>query len=296
MQVKWVYENVTGFDSFYSRFNLTLLITSVSLWRKYHPDHKLTLYVDRLTFVKLSYLDVMHLWDEVKPLIYNERINREKLWAGCKSKIVSQADGPFIIVDHDFLIFTSIDKFLKDEVLYTYDESTEETYIDKNEAILNILSEPIKFSQDLAANVSLLYLPDKTFAAEYGNRVLKNHIEFTQALGRDIHSGFLTLSEQFLLKEMLVENNIKHKTLSKNIFCNSKVMYLDETNNVGIWDSEEIFRYYKHYGVEKRNVLDNIKGHNYDDTISYLYRCINATKLIDIDYLHSKLINNIQSR
>ena len=296
MQVKWVYENVTGFDSFYSRFNLTLLTTSVCLWRKYHPDHKLTLYVDRLTFVKLSYLDIMYLWDEVKPLIYNEKINREKLWAGCKSKIVSQADGPFVIVDHDFLIFTNIDKFLKDEVLYTYDESTEETYVDKNETILDILSEPIKFSQDLAANVSLLYLPDKTFATEYGNRVLKNHIEFTQALGRDVHSGFLTLSEQFLLKEMLVENKINHKTLSNNIFCNSKVKYLDETNNIGIWNSKEIFRYYKHYGTEKRNVLDNIKGYNYDDTVNYLYRCINSTKLINIDYLHNKLINSIEYR
>ena len=238
----------------------------------------------------------MYLWDEVKPLMYNEKINREKLWAGCKSKIVSQADGPFVIVDHDFLIFTNIDKFLKDEVLYTYDESTEKTYVDKNETILDILSEPIKFSQDLAANVSLLYLPDKTFAAEYGNRVLKNHIEFTQALGRDIHSGFLTLSEQFLLKEMLVENKIKHKTLSSNIFCNYMVKYLEETNNIGIWNSEEIFRYYKHYGIEKRNVLDNIKGYNYDDTVNYLYRCINSTKLVNIDYLHNKLINSIKTR
>ena len=296
MQVKWVYENVTGFDSFYSRFNLTLLVASTCLWKKYHPEHKLILYVDRLTFVKLSNLDIMYLWDEIKPLIYNDKINREKLWAGCKSKIVSQAEEPFLMLDHDFLIFTNIDSYLKDTVLYTYDESTKESYIGQNEPTVLALTQPLNFTQDLAANVSLLYMPDKAFANEYGKRVIKNHIEFTEALGSNIHSGYLTLSEQYMLKEMLVENNIKHKTLSQNIFCNIKGKYLDKINDRGIWNIKEVFRYYKHYGVDKRHVFDNNKGYDYDETINYLYRCINSSKLIDIDYLHNKLVKNIVNR
>ena len=52
MTVKWVYENVTGFDAFYSKLNIVLLITSLCLWKKYHPRHTTVLYVDKSTYDK----------------------------------------------------------------------------------------------------------------------------------------------------------------------------------------------------------------------------------------------------
>ena len=62
MTVKWVYENVTGFDAFYSKLNIVLLITSLCLWKKYHPRHTTVLYVDKsfksINFINMSLLNI----------------------------------------------------------------------------------------------------------------------------------------------------------------------------------------------------------------------------------------------
>ena len=47
--------------------------------------------------------------------------------------------------------------------------------------------------------------------------------------------------------------------------------------------------------MDKRKVLDNRQGYEYEPTIEYLYRCINAGKLLDINVLkHS--IEQIDNR
>jgi len=40
MEVIWVLENVVRSKNFYNQTRILLLAASVSLWRKYHPDHK----------------------------------------------------------------------------------------------------------------------------------------------------------------------------------------------------------------------------------------------------------------
>lgn len=296
MKAIWVYENTKGVDSFYSRFNITLFVASVCLWKKYHPNHKTELYLDEQTYDKFTPLDIFYLWDKVNLLVYNERIDRDQIWSGCKSKVVSEATEPFVMVDHDFLIFKNIDKHLDDSVIYTYDEDMSSWYIVPWDENNKNLTNPIDFFQNQAANVSLLYIPDPTFAQRYGKRVLQNHIEFTQMLGSKLHSGYMTISEQFMLKDWLVKENIKHKTLSKNIFSCKHVEYSPELNDIGIWDLAETKKNYFHYGVNKKKVLDNHPDFRYDDTINYLYRCINASKLINIDYLNDKLYKHILNR
>jgi len=296
MQVKWVYENVTGYDTFYSKLNITLLIASVSLWRKYHPEHNTILYVDNLTYDKFSKLEILYLWHEVKPLRYNDNINREVLWAGCKPKVISQTTEPMVMMDHDFLIFKNIDEHLKESVVYSYDEDMSSWYIHSEDVYNKKLTQPIKFLQDKAANVSFLYLPDPAFAAEYGTQVIRNLTEFTALLGNNVNTGYLTACEQYQLKEMLIQDKVQHQTLNKNIYSCEKIKFLNEKNNNGIWELEESFLSYKHYGVEKRSILDNREGWNYNQSISYLYRCIKASRLMSIEYLESKLNKHIISR
>ena len=89
MKAIWVYENTTGLESFYSKFNITLFVTSVALWKKYHPTHKTHIYLDSWTYDIFTKLDILYLWDKVDLLEYPERINRKFLWSGCKSKIIS---------------------------------------------------------------------------------------------------------------------------------------------------------------------------------------------------------------
>lgn len=296
MKAVWVYENTKGLDSFYGRFNTTLLITSLCLWKKYHPNHTTELYLDTQTYDKFLSLDIFYLWDKVKILTYKDRIDRNILWSSCKSKVVSQATEPFVMVDHDFLIFKNIDEYLDDSVIYSYDEDMSSWYINPWDEYNKLLTEPIEFHQEQAANVSLLYLPNPQFAQKYGQRVIQNHTEFTKLLRDNLHSGYLTISEQYMLKDWLVRDNLKHRTLSKNIFSCELNEYSQDTNKIGIWDLLESKKYYFHYGVNKRHVLDNHPKFRYDETFNYLYRCIKASKLINIEYLDDKLKKTINNR
>ena len=100
-----------------------------------------------------------------------------------------------------------------------------------------------------------------------------------------VDASYMIFSEQLMLKQMLVKENIPHKTLVSNVYDNSKFMFSDVVNMYGIWNREEISLYYRHYGFEKRK----FKGEKLKSEIEYLYRCINSSKKLDIKLLKSKI-------
>ena len=61
METIWVLENVKKDYSFYSRLQILMLIASVSLWKKYHPNHKTIFYCDEMSNEVLSELDMFYL-------------------------------------------------------------------------------------------------------------------------------------------------------------------------------------------------------------------------------------------
>ena len=291
MEVVWVYENIHGQRKFYSRFNLLMLIASVSLWRKYHPDHKTVIYVDDLTNEVLEELKVRELWDSVRPLNYKENINRRKFWSGCKTKIISETKIPILLVDHDFLIFRNIDEYIGKDILCTYDEIASNWYPGPNDVWGKKLTTRIEHLVNRASNVSLFYLPDPEFANKYGKQTLINHAEFTAMAEEEMTANHMIYSEQFMLRQWIERDNIPYKTLCKNIWDCKSIKYTSEVWDDGYWDLKEAFRYYRHYGMDKRAVLDNRPGYTYDGEIEYLYRCINAGKRINIQMLRQQLIN-----
>jgi hypothetical protein len=289
METIWVLENVKKDYSFYSRLQILMLIASVSLWKKYHPNHKTVFYCDEMSNEVLSELDIFYLWDEVRPLSYPEKINREIFWSSPKTKIISETQIPLLIIDHDFLVFKNIDEYLKNEVLFSYHEYALNWYPSKNDVFNKKLSNPIKFVNEYAANVSLFYLPNPEFAREYGLQTLKNHEEFTAMDNSNIDTNYMILSEQLMLLQWLDERNIPYKSLSKNLWDCKKVNYIDKEIKNGIWNKQESLLSYKHYGVEEERIKENQEGYSYDDTLSFLYRCIKAGKLINIDLLKEKI-------
>ncbi len=83
MKAIWVIENVKKDKSFYDEFTLVMLFASVTLWKRYHPNHTTILYCDKQTLDVLSNLDILSLWDQIKDLSYPEKINREIFWSSC---------------------------------------------------------------------------------------------------------------------------------------------------------------------------------------------------------------------
>ena len=98
-----------------------------------------------------------------------------------------------------------------------------------------------------------------------------------------------------MLRQWIEKDSIPYKTLCKNIWDCKTIKYTFETWENGFWDLQEANRGYKHYGLEKRMILDNKKNYNYDSNIEYLYRCINAGRRLDIGLLRHNM-KSIQNR
>lgn len=289
METIWVLENVKKNILFYSKLQIWMLVASVSLWKKYHPNHKTVFYCDTMSHEILFNLGLLDMWDEVRPLSYPEKINREIFWSSPKTKIISETKIPLLIIDHDFLIFKNIDEHLKDEVLYSYDERADNWYPSRNDVFNKRLSNPIPWDIDLAANVSLFYLPDPKFAQRYGKQTLQNHEELTAMNNPLITTNHMIMSEQFMLKQWLVSENIPHNCLSKNLWDCKEVNYYNKINDRGIWDLKESLLYYKHYGAEETRIRENTSSTSYEDAVSFLKRCIKAGKLVNLEDLEEKI-------
>ncbi len=295
MEVVWVYDNIKQNKTFYSVMNILMLIASVSLWKRYHPTHTRVVYLDDMTNDMFHQLGILSIWDQVRKLDYPEHINKTIFWSGCKTKIISLTEKPLVLVDHDFLIFKNIDKHLKDNVLCSYDEFADNWYPTSNDPWNKQLTTPIEHIVNRASNVSLFYLPDPVFANKYGKQTLINHQEFSEMRESDMTPNHMIYSEQFMLRQWIEKQNIPYKTLCKNIWDCKKVLPSTTVWEKGIWDNIEALRNYKHFGMEKRYILDNRTNYNYDQTLLYLYRCTNAGRLLDIDQLKSKL-NSLKNR
>lgn len=305
METIWVLENVKKDKLFYNKLQLTLLVASISLWRRYHPDHSTVLYCDNLTYKTLDKLEILHLWHDIRELEYPNNIDREIFWSGCKTKIISETKIPIIVVDHDFLIRKNIDEHFNNKVLYSYDEIASNWYPPEWDPYAKQI--PFERVIDRAANVSLFYLPDPEFANKYGKQVLENHQILTKLRKnlpphkkQNITTNHMILSEQLMLKQWLVKDKIPHQTLSDLVWDCKKPMGLSQSDNIkaeqGIWNSKECSLYYKHYGVEEKQLrekyLRNITG-EYQENINYLQRCIRAGKLVDYDDFYNNLRRDI---
>jgi hypothetical protein len=295
MEAIWVLENVKEDKSFYSKLELLILVASICLWKKHHPNHNTAIYCDEMTNGVLSKLGVLGLWDDVRHLSYPEKINREVFWSSCKTKVISETQIPLVVVDHDFLIYTNIDEHLKDQVVFTYNEQANNWYPKENNKANRSLTNPIEYVNNLAANVSLLYLPDPKFTREYAKQTLQNHVELSAMYIEDLSANYMILSEQLMLKQWLSKREIPHQSLCKNIWdCNSIGYTLDEVEN-GIWNYKEVSLYCKHYGVDKARFKENQEGFDYEKEIQFLYRCIKSSKLHNVEQLQEKIkvINNV---
>ncbi len=307
MEVIWVLENVKRDKLFYGKLQLTLLVASISLWRKYHPEHYTVMYCDDLTYDTLNKLQILHLWHSVRKLDYPDDIDREVFWSGCKTKIISETNKPLLLIDHDFLIRKNIDEHLNTNVLYSYDEIESNWYPPAWDPYAKQI--PFERVVDRAANVSLFYLPDPEFARKYGKKVLENHRTLTKILKKlpshqkwEISPNHMILSEQLMLKQWLVKYKIPHETLTNLVWDCTKPPHRSLEDGVkadqGIWNLKESLLYYKHYGVEETYLKEQFHNNQieYETEINYLRRCIIAGKLVDYDDFFNglrKYINEI---
>lgn len=283
MKVIWVLENIQEDENFYGKFNILVLLASVTLWRKYHPTHNCVLYCDVMTKGVLERMKVLHLWDEVSNYTHSRPINRSVFWACNKVAVLSEQTEPVILMDNDTLVFRSFEDILKDEVLVANLEDGQGYYPGNLDPYVKKLSYRARWKPE-SLNVSFLYFPKADLIKEYTSLSLQMMEEFTAA--GTPHSQYLIFAEQLLLRHLLDKHNIPFKSIISTYWDCSKWSW-GEDHDKGIWPWPESERHFRHYGPLKSMIINNKTDMSYDDEIKLLLNCINIPNL-DVSFIPNK--------
>jgi len=279
LRVIWVLENIHNDKGFYGKFNLLLLLASVTLWKKNHPKHHTVFYCDQLTHDTVTKLGGIHLWDEIVIYEHTLPIKRDVFWACNKVKVVSEQTEPFIIMDNDTLVFKPFHDLLKDEVLVANLETGKGYYPGNIDKYVKKLSNRVRWQQD-SLNVSFLYFPDPEVSKLYGNWSLEMMQEFSKM--NVPNSQYLIFAEQLLLRWILDNHKINYKSIIATYWDCNKWDW-GEDHGKGIWPFPESELYFKHYGPGKKYVLKDGTDLGYEGECELLENCINIRNL---DYSH----------
>ena len=129
MKTIWVLENIRGDRTFYEKFDLQMMFASVIQWKKHHPTFECSLYGDKMTLEVINQLGGKDLWDNQTVLKVNKSINKNVFWASSKLQVLREIQEPCIIMDNDFLVYTSFKRFLKNKVVVSHIEDGLNYYI-----------------------------------------------------------------------------------------------------------------------------------------------------------------------
>lgn len=276
MKVIWVLENIEKNINFYSRFNILLLITSTILWKRNHPEDICVLYADDMTIDLLDKLKILEVWDQIRNLPKAAKIDKSVFWASAKLQVLSEITEPIILMDNDTHVYSPIKHLLDTDTTYvTNYEMGKGYYPTSIDPYVRQLSYKPRWKSD-SVNVSFLQLPKPNFTKKYAELSLQLMEEFTTA--KAPNSLYLIFSEQLLLKHMLDKEGIKHRPILTNSWDCKNSEWMDITNE-GIWEVQDSYKYFKHYGPLKRNVLDSNKGEDYEKEMKHLLNCINFPNL-----------------
>jgi len=279
----WVLENIRKHRSFYTKFDLLMMFTSVIQWKKYHPSFTTELHIDKLTYSMFDELGVLSLWDNIEILAENKFIDKNVFWASSKLQVLRNVKEPVVIMDNDFIVYKSFEKFLKEVVVVAHDENGKGYYLSPMDPILkqvrNIISRP-KLD---AINCSFLYFPDYNFTQSYSSTSLDLMSEFTRL--KAPNSKYLIYAEQLLLKHLLDLHEIQYKTLIDTVYICDETKWKGKSD--GFIEFKDAYKYYRHYWKEKVDIKDNKNGFSYDDEMRQLDNIVKNRILVKWNELNT---------
>ena len=281
MKVIWVLENIKSnrnSNNYYtdSRLNVLLLLSSVHLWKRYHPEDTCLLYTDDITINLFSKLKVLDFWDEILPIPSPPKIDKDVFWASSKLQVLAIQTEPVIMMDNDTHVFTRLKDYLDLKKVYVCNlEIGKGYYPTAIDPYVSKLSYKNRWQTE-SVNVSFLNLPDPVFTREYAELSIKLMEEFTEMNAPN--SQYLIFAEQLLLKHLLDKNKIDYRSIIST-YWSCKIWEWDENHNKGIWPIYESGHAFKHYGPLKGFILNNKGGENYEREINHLLNCIRFPNL-----------------
>jgi len=280
----WVYENIQERVSFYNKLDTLLLLSSVYLWKKHHPSHITNLSVDKLTYEYLHNINGLYLWDNVEILPKNNSINKGVFWASAKLEKLRYIKGPAIMMDHDFLIYKNIDKYLNTQPFFAHEENGDQYYDTSWNPFIQQISHIVNRPKPHAINCCFCYFPNSDFTNNYAKTSIELMQKFTEL--KVPNSRFLIFAEQLLLKHLLDFHNIQYDTLL-NEKWNAKGKYYEQSDK-GHISFVESNTTYRHYWMDKPLIRKNKEGFNLEGEITILLNILKRTE-VNLDYINNAL-------
>lgn len=208
-------------DFFMYPFELLHFICSALQWKALNgPIH---LYTDEVFYNYLKERNYHIFWDKIDTSMTKEfnklRVDSRYNWTSFKTWLVGKLDTPFLVLDHDNMVYTKIPEQLYDcDVRFAHFETLdEEVYKDRDE--LEVEGFEFKdWDWEMAvANTCMMYFRSKKLAEEYSTTALDflSKHKPTSDIAKEKQYLF---ADQRLLGMILEYNNANYGTFSNTIF------------------------------------------------------------------------------
>ena len=253
-----------------------MLLASASLWKRNHKEDTCILYADDITINFLDRLRVLKLWDQIKPIPNQRKINKEVFWASSKLQVLASIEDPIIIMDNDTHVYRPIKHLLDPNTVYVANYEIGKGYYPLTaDKYVQQLSYKARWKSE-SVNVSFLHLPDPVFTRKYALLSLQMMEEFTAI--KAPNPQYLIFAEQLLLRHLLDKEGILHRSIIST-YWDCKAWEWGEDHSKGFWPLVQSEQFFKHYGPLKSWILDSKADQNYEREILHLKNCINLPNL-----------------
>lgn len=277
MKTIWVLENIRGDKTFYEKFDLLMMFSSVIQWKKHHPTFECSLYADKMTLEVITQLGANTFWDNTTVLPKNNAVNKNVFWASSKLQVLTQIKEPTIIMDNDFVVYTNFKKFLNQQVVVSHIEDGSNYYIMPTDHFAKKVKHLLSRYKPTAVNCSFLYFPDYKFMNHYATTSLEIMAILTR--NKAPNSKYLILAEQLLLKHLLDLNEIEHIPLIDREYKCIKDVFSKKVKGLIEFKKQHLF--FKHYWMDKPRIKKSQHGFSLKDESKSLENVIGTKKVID---------------
>ena len=275
MNTYWVYENIKEDHSFYNKLDILLLLCSGFLWKKHHPTHTTHLTADKLTLEYLDSFNGLSIFDKVDKIPKNKHVNKSVFWASSKVEKLRYIKGPSIVMDHDFLVFKSFEKYLNQDPFFCHEENGTGYYDTAWNPFVQSINDLINRPKPHAINCCFLYLPNSDFANSYSKISIELMERFTKL--KAPNSRFLVFAEQLVLKHLLDYHKIEYNTLLNEKWNAKGKFYEPSDRGYMTFDSSQTT--YRHYWMDKPFIKQSLKGFDFNKEITILNHILKKSKV-----------------
>jgi len=208
-------------------FEIVHFLLSALFYRKLNgPIH---LYTDKVFFDYLKNKNLLHFWDKVDTEAYSKfahhKVNSNRNWTSFKTWLLGEISAPFLLIDHDNIIYTEIPKELFNmPVRFAHMETLNRYfYPDKERMDVNNFEYNESWNWNLdVANTCMLYFKTDEFKKEYAQKA----IEFEKNNNTD--DPYLAEVQYLFADQRLPVMMLEEKNIDYGVFSNWKFTPIDK--------------------------------------------------------------------